>query len=128
MINGQINYINFKGNIGSEINNIHLGVLFKIQHIKELVFCVPLTSPKPKHFKTIEDFNNRNYKNMKCFNFQYLKQTDSIALLDQMKIISINRILKPFEDSHKVHIILDNKNLKILKLKIYQYIKYILEN
>lgn len=80
---GQIYYINFKGNHGREINNIHLGVIYKLPSIKDVVLCIPLTSPKIKHFKTEEDFNNRNYKNVKHFSWQYLKQTDSIALLDQ---------------------------------------------
>lgn len=124
--NGQIYYINFNGNWGKEINNIHLGVIYKLPSIKDLVLCIPLTSPKIKHFKTNDNFNNRNYKNIKHFNWQYLKQTDSIALLDQMKTISIGRILNPFKNQSKNVIILNNNTQKILKEKIRQYINLIL--
>ena len=33
MKNGEIFYIDFKGNRGSEINNIHLGIIFTILSI-----------------------------------------------------------------------------------------------
>ena len=125
--NGQIYYIDFKGNRGREINNIHLGVIYRLPSIKDVVLCIPLTSPKIKHFKTEEDFNNRNYRNIKHFSWQYLKQTDSIALLDQLKTISIERLLNPFEDQDKKTIILNENTQKILKEKIKQYIKIILD-
>ena len=124
---GQIYYINFKGNRGREINNIHLGVIYKLPSIKDVLLCIPLTSPKIKHFKTEEDFNNRNYKNVKHFSWQYLKQTDSIALLDQLKTISIERLLNPFEDQDKKAIKLNENTQQILKEKIKQYINLILD-
>lgn len=126
MIDGQINYINFVGSKGREINNIHLGVIFTLPQIKDLIFCIPLTSPKLKHFKTEKDFNDRNYKNVKHFNLQYLNQTDSIALLDQIKIISTTRILKPLVNQDNKQVFLNEQNLKILKLKIFKYIDVIL--
>ena len=49
---GEIYYIDFKGNVGHEINKIHLGVIYKLPSIKDIVLCIPLTSPKIKHFKT----------------------------------------------------------------------------
>ncbi len=119
---GQIYYINFKGNIGREINNIHLGVVFKLPTIPDMVFCIPLTSPKLKHFKTEGDFNSRNYKNIKHFNWQYLKQTDSIAMLDQIKTISIQRLLNPYEDQNKNIVKLNNNTLTLLKDKVIKYI------
>lgn len=125
MVDGQINYIDFKGSIGREINNIHLGVIFTLPQIKDLVFCIPLTSPKLKHFKTEKDFNDRNYRNVKHFNLQYLKQTDSIALLDQIKIISTLRVLKLLINQDNEQVILNAQTLKILKLKIYKYIDVI---
>ena len=126
--NGQIYYIDFKGNCGREINNIHLGVIYKLPSIKDVVLCIPLTSPKIKHFKTEEDFNNRNYKNVKHFSWQYLKQTDSIALLDQLKTISIERLLNPFKDQDKNEITLNENTQKILKEKLKQYLNLILAN
>ncbi len=36
MKDGQINYIDFRGNEGREINNIHLGVIFALANIKDL--------------------------------------------------------------------------------------------
>ena len=118
---GQIYYINFNGNIGREINNIHLGVVFKLTTITDMVFCIPLTSPKLKHFKTEDDFNNRNYKNVKHFNWQYLKQTDSIAMLDQIKTISTQRLLNPYEDQDKNIVKLNNYTLTLLKDKVIKY-------
>ena len=52
MLNGQIYNIDFSGNKGSEINSIHLGIIFTIPKVNNMVFCIPLTSPKEKHFKT----------------------------------------------------------------------------
>ena len=123
--NGQIYYINFQGNCGREIEKIHLGVIYKLPSIKDIVLCIPLTSPKTKHFKTIEDFNKRNYKNIKHFSWQYLNQSDSIALLDQIKTISINRLLNPYK-KHEKNIILNENTQRILKTKIMQYLKLIL--
>ena len=94
MKNGQFYSINFTGNIWSEINKIHLGIIYTIPGIKNMVFCIPLTSPKLKHFKTKIDFNNRNHLELKHQNLIYIKETDSIALLDQMRSISIYRLFK----------------------------------
>lgn len=124
---GQIYYINFKGSVGSEINNIHLGVIFTLPILNDIVFCVPLTSPKLKHFKTEKDYNNRNYRNVKHFNWQYLKQTDSIALLDQIKTISSKRLLSPYENQDKKNIKLDDYTIKLLKDKIRKYMDFILQ-
>lgn len=121
MINGQIYNIDFSGNIGSEINSIHLGIIFTIPKISNMVFCIPLTSPKEKHFKSLEDFNNRNHLKLRCQNFVYINQTDSIALLDQMRSISTNRLLKPYKN-----IILNEKNIQLLITKATKYIKNIL--
>ena len=122
---GQIYYINFKGSTGREINNVHLGVVFKLPTITDMIFCIPLTSPKLKHFKTEDDFNNRNYKNVKHFNWQYLKQTDSIAMLDQIKTISIQRLLNPYEDQDKNIVKLNQHTLTLLKIKVIKYINLI---
>ena len=123
---GAIYYINFKGNVGREIDKIHLGVIYTLPSIKDVVLCIPLTSPKIKHFKTEKDFNDRNYTKVKHFSWQYLKQTDSIALLDQMKTLSINRLLNPYEDQDKKVIKLNEITQKLLKEKIIKYINIIL--
>lgn len=122
MINGQIYYIDFKGNVGSEINNIHLGVIFNMPHITNMTFCIPLTSPKEKHFKTINDFNNRNHLELTHQTLVYIDQTDSIALLDQMRSISVYRLINPYKN-----IILNDKNIDLLITKISKYIEHMLQ-
>ena len=116
---GMIYYINFKGNLGREINKIHLGIIYTLPGIDDVVFCVPLTSPKLKHFKSQTDFENRNYTRVKHFSWQYLKQTDSIALLDQI-------LLNSYENQDKKPILLDEATQKLLKEKIIKYINLIL--
>lgn len=125
-VNGTLCHINFKGNVGSEINEIHLGVLFNLPGINNLVLCVPLTSPKIKHFKSEKDFYERNYLKTKHYSWQYLKQTDSIALLEQIKTISKNRIKNYYEDQDGKIAILDDETLKLLTEKIISYFKIIL--
>ncbi len=61
MKKGQIYYVDYNGYKGSEINDIHLGIVFRLPNVKNMVFCIPLTSPKGKHFKTIKSFESRNY-------------------------------------------------------------------
>ena len=58
---GTLGYIDFRNAIGGEINQIHLAVLFNIPAISNVVFAIPLTSPKVKHFKSLMAFENRNY-------------------------------------------------------------------
>ncbi len=123
---GQIYYINFKGSVGREINSIHLGVIFTLPNIKDVVLCIPLTSPKIKHFKTENDFNTRNYNNVKHFSWQYLKQTDSIAMLDQMKTISIKRLIHFYQNQDNQLVELDDDNITLLKEKLIKYIKQII--
>ena len=125
-LDGILCHIDFTGNVGNEINSIHLGVLYTIPGIKNMIFCIPLTSPKSKRFKSEEAFNNRNYKETKHFSWQYLKQTDSIALLDQMKIISKNRIKNYYENKDGKIVVLNDETQKILKMKIISYINKIM--
>ena len=107
-VDGTLCHINFKGN---EINSIHLGVLFNYPGIDGLVLCIPLTSPKEKHFKTKEDYEKRNYLNTKHYSWQYLKQTDSIALLEQAKSIS-KLWIKNYYENQDGKIIVLMKNIK----------------
>lgn len=122
MKNGQIYYINFSGNKGSEINNIHLGIIFTIPKVTNMVFCIPLTSPKSKHFKNEEAFKNRNHLYLKYQNLVYINQTDSIALLDQLRSISVQRLLKTFNN-----IILNDENINLLIIKVSKYLKHVLQ-
>lgn len=123
---GTLCHINFGRTIGTEINNEHLAVLFNIKGVDNLVFAIPLTSPKLKHFKTQEAFENRSYKDTKFFRLHYIIQTDSIALLEQMKSISVLRISNYYKDADGKIIVLNDKEIKIIKQKIEKYIHYIL--
>ena len=120
MKNGEIYYIDFSGNKGSEINNIHLGIIFTMPKIKNMVFCIPLTSPKEKHFKNLNAFKNRNHNELKYQNLIYINQTDSIALLDQMRTISILRLKQSY------NVVLNNKNINLVITKVNKYIKNIM--
>ena len=120
MQNGEIYYIDFKGNMGSEINKIHLGIIFTISKIKNMVFCIPLTSPKPKHFKDMDSFNNRNHNNLKYQNLIYIDETDSIALLDQMRTISTLRLKNSY------NVVINSNNINLIITKVSKYISNIL--
>ena len=126
MKNGQIYHINFKGNKGTEINNIHLGIIFTIPHVSNMVFCIPLTSPKEKHSKTKEAFDKRDHLKLKHQTLIYIDQTDSIALLDQIRTISVKRLLNASKDINNDDIVLTTKNLKLIETKTLKYLKHIL--
>ena len=89
------------------------------------MFCIPLTSPK--HFENIQDYNNRNYRNIKYFRYHYIKQTDYIALLEQIKIISIDRINDYYREVNNKIIILNKKEKKLIINKTIKYISLILK-
>lgn len=124
-VDGTLCHIDFNGNVGSEINSVHLGVLYNIPGVDNLAFCIPLTSPKPKHFKTPDDFASRNYMETKHFSWQYLKQTDSIALLEQVKTISKDRIKHYYENQDGKIIVLNSDTQLLLKEKLITYLKRI---
>lgn len=126
MHDGQIYYIDFSGNKGSEIGSLHLGIIFTMRNVKNMVFCLPLTSPKEKHFKSIESFNNRNYNELKFKNLFYIDQTDSVVLLDQIRCISIFRLLNIYKDADNNEVILNENCLKLVRFKIEKYLNYIL--
>ena len=86
-----------------------------------MLFCIPLTSPKLKHFNNLQAFNNRNYNELKYQNLIYIDTTDSIALLDQMRAISIERLLKTY------NVILNSKNINLIITKVNKYIKNIMK-
>ncbi len=123
MKNGEIYHIDFGGNKGSEINNIHLGIVFTIPKVKNMVFCIPLTSPKQKHFNNILSFDNRNHNELKYQNLVYIDMTDSIALLDQIKCISTQRLINSYNN-----IVLDSKNMNLIITKVNKFISNIMKN
>lgn len=125
-VDGTLCHIDFSGNVGSEINKVHLGVLYNLPGVNNLALCIPLTSPKLKHFKTEKDYNERNYLETKHFSWQYLKQTDSIALLEQIKSISKNRIKNYYEDQDGKIVILDDYTQQLLKDKVISYFNKIM--
>ena len=125
-VDGTLCHVNFKGNVGSEINSVHLGVLYNIPKINNLALCIPLTSPKEKHFKNKQAYNDRNYKETKHFSWQYIKQTDSIALLEQVKIISSLRIKDFYENQDRKIVVLDEYTQELLKEKLLSYFDKIL--
>ncbi len=125
-LDGTLCHIDFVGNVGSEINSVHLGVLYHLPGIDNLALCIPLTSPKMKHFKSEKDYNERNYLQTKHFSWQYLKQTDSIALLEQTKSISINRIKNYYENQDGKIVVLDKHTQDLLREKLISYFEKVL--
>ncbi len=121
MKNGEIFYINFKGNKGSEINDKHLGIIFKIPKVKNMLFCIPLTSPREKHFKNIEAYNERNHNELKYQTLIYIDTTDSIALLDQIRTISVQRLIKSYK------VVLDSEHINLIISKVNKYINNVIK-
>ena len=126
MKDGQIYHINFSGYKGSEINNIHLGIIFTMPKVNNMVFCIPLTSPKEKHFKSTQAFKNRNHRELKHQTLVYINQTDSIALLDQIRTISVKRLLNTYKGLKDEDVILNTINLNLIRIKVSKYINHIL--
>ena len=125
MKNDQIFHIDFSGCKGSEINNVHLGIIFNLHNVKNMLFRIPLTSPKEKHFKSLEAFNVRNHNELKYQNLIYINQTDSIALLDQMRTISIKRLLNEYKNADNQNIVLNKENLLLINIRTLKYLKNI---
>ena len=114
--NGSIYHINFGRTFHPELKSKHLGVIFNIKSTNNMVLCLPLTSPKEKHFKTIEGYNNRNIFDLKYSHLYYIKETDSMILMEQFRTISKARIESQYKDPiSKQKVILSN--LEQLKLK-----------
>ena len=64
---------------------------------------------------------------MKCFRYHYIKQTDSIALLEQIKTISIDRMNDYYRDVNNKIIILNEKEKQLIINKTTKYISLILK-
>ena len=112
---GEVYHIRFGKTLLPEINDVHLGIIFPIKNCKTMAFCLPLTSVKEKHFKNKKSFIKRNYHELKYPHTYYISETDSIALLEQIRAISISRIESVYKvDSAPVKIS-DNCLNKIIK-------------
>lgn len=96
--NGSVYHINFGRTFHPELKSKHLGILYNIDTTNNMMLCLPMTSPKEKHFKTAEAFNNRDYLNLKYPHLYYIKETDSIVLLEQFRTISKGRIESQYKD------------------------------
>lgn len=64
---------------------------------------------------------------MKYFRYHYIKQTDSIALLEQIKTISIDRMNEYYRDVNNKIIILNEKEKQLIINKTIKYISLILK-
>lgn len=64
---------------------------------------------------------------MKYFRYHYIKQTDYIALLEQIKIISIDRINDYYREVNNKIIILKEKEKQLIINKTIKYISLILK-
>ncbi|MDE5587484.1 MAG: type II toxin-antitoxin system PemK/MazF family toxin, partial [Bacilli bacterium] len=108
-IDGSVYHINFGRTFHPELKAKHLGILFNIKSSNNMVLCLPMTSPKEKHFNTIEGFNNRNIHDLKYPHLYYVKETDSMVLFEQFRTISKARIESQYKDSRlKKKVILSN--------------------
>lgn len=96
--NGSVYHINYGKTFHPELKSKHLGILYNIDTCDNMVLCLPMTSPKEKHFETLEDFKNRNYLKLKYPHLYYIKETDSIILLEQFRTISKSRIESQYKN------------------------------
>ena len=49
--NGSVYHINYGRTFHPELKSKHLGVLYNIDTVNNMMLCLPMTSPKEKHFK-----------------------------------------------------------------------------
>ncbi len=125
---GSVYHINFGRTFHPELNNKHLGILFNIKSSQNMIFCLPLTSPKEKHFKTKEGFNSRNHFDLKYPHLYYIKETDSIVLMEQFRTISKRRIESQYKDSiSNQKVVISEIEMKKLKDAFNKFYKTIIK-
>lgn len=125
---GSIYHINYGRTFHPELNNKHLGVLFSIKSSQNMIFCLPLTSPKEKHFNTVDGFNNRNFFDLKYPHLYYIRETDSIVLMEQFRTISKRRIESQYKDPKtNQKIVLSDIELKKLKAAFNKFYKTVIK-
>ncbi len=117
IVNGCVYHINFGRTFHPELKSKHLGIIFKIPSTNNMLFCLPLTSPKEKHFKTFEGYSNRDISDLKYPHLYYIKETDSMILMEQFRTISINRLESQYKNpiSKQKVILSEQEKTKILK-------------
>ena len=126
--NGSVYHINYGRTFHPELKSKHLGVLYNIDTVNNMMLCLPMTSPKEKHFKTIEAFNNRDYRNLKYPHLYYVQETDSIVLLEQFRTISKNRIESQYKNPQtNERVILSQTEEEKLKKAFLKIVKNIVK-
>lgn len=126
--NGSVYHINYGRTFHPELKSKHLGVLYNIDTVNNMMLCLPMTSPKEKHFKTIEAFNNRDYRNLKYPHLYYVQETDSIVLLEQFRTISKNRIESQYKNPQtNERVILSQTEQEKLKKAFLKIVKNIVK-
>lgn len=126
--NGSVYHINYGRTFHPELKSKHLGVLYNIDTVNNMMLCLPMTSPKEKHFKTIEAFNNRDYRNLKYPHLYYVQETDSIVLLEQFRTISKNRIESQYKNSQtNERVVLSQTEQEKLKKAFLKIVKNIVK-
>lgn len=124
--NGSVYHINFGRTFHPELKSKHLGVLFNIKSTNNMMLCLPMTSPKEKHFKTIEGFNSRDFHDLKYSHLYYIKETDSIVLMEQFRTISKNRIESQYKlPSNNQKVVLSQLEQQKLKTAFNKFISNI---
>lgn len=125
--NGSVYHINFGRTFHPELKDKHLGILFNIKSSNNMILCLPMTSPKDKHFNTTEGFNNRDIHDLKYPHLYYIKETDSMVLLEQFRTISKARIESQYKNvKTKQKVVLSNLEQTKLKQAFNKFISNIL--
>lgn len=125
---GSVYHINFGRTFHPELKAKHLGILFNIKSTNNMVLCFPMTSPKEKHFKTKEEFETRNIHDLKYSHLYYVKETDSIVLLEQLRTISKARIESQYKNpTTNQKVVLSKLELEKMKKAFNKFISNILK-
>ena len=126
--NGSVYHINFGRTFHPELKTKHLGVLFNINSTNNMLLCLPMTSPKEKHFKTLEGFNSRNIYDLKYPHLYYIKETDSMILLEQFRTISKARVESQYKNPvSKQKVVVSDIEQKKLKKAFSKFILNIIK-
>ncbi|MEI3530064.1 MAG: hypothetical protein V8Q75_06550 [Bacilli bacterium] len=127
--NGSVYHINYGRTFHPELKDKHLGILFAIKSSENMIFCLPLTSPKTKHFKSEEDFNSRNYNKLRYSHLYYIKETDSIILMEQFRTISKNRIESQYKNPKtNQKVVISQMELRKIKVAFNKFYKTIIND
>ncbi len=92
-----------------------------------MILCLPMTSPKEKHFKTMEGYSNRDFRKLKYPHLFYIKETDSIVLLEQFKCISKGRIESAYKNENNKCVVLSEIEQVKLKKAFNKFFKNIIK-